>query len=134
VSVIPCSRVLLEKLTGFQLVKKFPAFYGTGMFISSFTIALPGITGTKMLSSYNTRTIQYGIVQDRKPHSKLYLRTINSVSCTEGSACPKELLRTMANAPWYVSNHSYSSYGSTHPVRSYGFPGKDRQTSHNTHL
>jgi hypothetical protein len=25
----PWSRVLLEKLTGFQLVKKFPAFYGT---------------------------------------------------------------------------------------------------------
>jgi len=25
----PCSRVLLEKLTGFQIVKKFPAFYGT---------------------------------------------------------------------------------------------------------
>jgi len=27
--VLPWSRVLLEKLTGFQLVKKFPAFYGT---------------------------------------------------------------------------------------------------------
>ena len=25
----PWSRALLEKLTGFQLVKKFPAFYGT---------------------------------------------------------------------------------------------------------
>ena len=25
----PCSRVLLEKLTGLQLVKKFPAFHGT---------------------------------------------------------------------------------------------------------
>jgi hypothetical protein len=25
----PWSRVLLEKLTGFQLVKKFPAFNGT---------------------------------------------------------------------------------------------------------
>jgi hypothetical protein len=25
----PWSRVLLEKLTGLQLVKKFPAFYGT---------------------------------------------------------------------------------------------------------
>jgi len=24
----PCSRVLLEKLTGFQVVKKFPTFYG----------------------------------------------------------------------------------------------------------
>jgi hypothetical protein len=35
----PWSRVLLEKLTGFQLVKKFPAFYGTLRFITSFTTA-----------------------------------------------------------------------------------------------
>jgi len=33
----PWSRVLLETLTGFQLVKKFPAFYGTRMFITAFT-------------------------------------------------------------------------------------------------
>jgi hypothetical protein len=35
----PCSRVLRETLTGLQLVKKFPAFYGTRMFITAFTIA-----------------------------------------------------------------------------------------------
>jgi len=34
-----CSRVLLEKLTGSQLVKKFPAFYGSRMFITAFTTA-----------------------------------------------------------------------------------------------
>jgi len=34
----PWSRVLLEKLTGFQLVKKFPAFYGTRKFITSFNV------------------------------------------------------------------------------------------------
>ena len=33
------SRVLLGKLTGFQLVKKFPAFYGTRKFITAFTSA-----------------------------------------------------------------------------------------------
>ena len=33
------SRVLLEKLTSFQLVKKFPAFYGTLRFITAFTSA-----------------------------------------------------------------------------------------------
>ena len=32
----PWSRVLLEKLTGFQLVKKLPAFYGTRSFITTF--------------------------------------------------------------------------------------------------
>jgi hypothetical protein len=35
----PWSRVLLEKLTGLQLVKKFPAFYGTQGFIIAFTSA-----------------------------------------------------------------------------------------------
>ena len=33
----PQSRVLLEKLTGSQLVKKFPEFYGTRKFITAFT-------------------------------------------------------------------------------------------------
>jgi hypothetical protein len=35
----PCSRVLLEKLTGSHLVNKFPAFYGTRKFITTFTSA-----------------------------------------------------------------------------------------------
>ena len=35
----PCSTVLFEKLTGSQLVKKFPAFYGTQRFITAFTSA-----------------------------------------------------------------------------------------------
>jgi hypothetical protein len=34
----PCSTVLLEKPTGSQLVK-FPALYGTRMFITAFTSA-----------------------------------------------------------------------------------------------
>ena len=35
----PFSTVLLEKLTGLQLVKKFPSSYGTRRFITSFTSA-----------------------------------------------------------------------------------------------
>jgi hypothetical protein len=35
----PCSRVRHKKLTGFQLVKKIPAFYGTRRFITLFTNA-----------------------------------------------------------------------------------------------
>ena len=35
----PWSRILLEKLTGSQLVKKFPAFYGTQRFSTAFTNA-----------------------------------------------------------------------------------------------
>jgi len=35
----PWSRVLLDKVTGFQLVKKFLAFYGTRRFITALTSA-----------------------------------------------------------------------------------------------
>jgi hypothetical protein len=35
----PRSTVILEKLTSFQLVKKFPTFHGTLMFITAFTSA-----------------------------------------------------------------------------------------------
>ena len=35
----PWCRVLLEKLTGLQLVKNFPLFYGTRRFITAFTSA-----------------------------------------------------------------------------------------------
>ena len=35
--LIPWCRVLLEKLTGLQLVKKLPAFHGTRRFITALT-------------------------------------------------------------------------------------------------
>ena len=35
----PWRSILLKKLTGSQLVKKFPAFYGTRRFITAFTSA-----------------------------------------------------------------------------------------------
>ena len=38
-SLTPYSTVLLEKLTGSHLVKKFPAFYGTRRFITAFASA-----------------------------------------------------------------------------------------------
>jgi hypothetical protein len=38
-ALTPCSRVLPEKLTGPQLFKKFPKFYGTRKFITPFTSA-----------------------------------------------------------------------------------------------
>ena len=47
----PLSRVLLEKQTGFQLVKKFSAFYGTPSFITV-------ITSARHLSLSSARTIQ----------------------------------------------------------------------------
>ena len=37
IHLTPWCRVLLEKLTGLQLVKKFPAFHGTRRFITALT-------------------------------------------------------------------------------------------------
>jgi len=37
--LIPMNRVFLEKVTGFQLVKTFSAFYGTRRFITTFSSA-----------------------------------------------------------------------------------------------
>jgi hypothetical protein len=45
------SRLVLEKLTGFLLVKKFLAFYGTRRFITAFTVA-------RQLSIFRTSSIQ----------------------------------------------------------------------------
>ena len=47
----PWSRVLPENLTGSQLVKKFPAFYGNRSFITEFT-------STRHLSLFWPRSIQ----------------------------------------------------------------------------
>ena len=48
----PWSTVFLEKLTVFQLVKKFPAFYGTRKFITAFT--RPGHLSLFLASTINS--------------------------------------------------------------------------------
>jgi hypothetical protein len=44
-SFTPGSTVLLEKLTGSQLVKKFPTFYGTRRFLKIYLNIIPKIYG-----------------------------------------------------------------------------------------
>jgi len=51
----PCSRVLLEKLIGSQLVKKFPAFYGNRRFITALASA-------RHLSLWSARSIKSEIL------------------------------------------------------------------------
>jgi len=54
----PWTRVLAEKLTVSQLVKKFPAFYGTQMFITVLTsarhLSLPSVRSIQSISSHPT--------------------------------------------------------------------------------
>jgi hypothetical protein len=70
----PWSRVLLEKLTGPQLVKKFPAFYGARNFITAFTSALqlplPWASSIQsILPTSHFLQIHFNIVFPSKPSS-----------------------------------------------------------------
>ena len=48
----PWCKVLLEKLTGLQLVKKFPAFHGTRRFITALTsLRYPSLSWTSPIQS-----------------------------------------------------------------------------------
>ena len=48
----PWNRVLLKKLTGFQLFKRFPAFYGTRRFITAFSSARhPSLSWARLIQS-----------------------------------------------------------------------------------
>jgi len=54
----PRCRVLLEQLTGLQLVKKFPAFHGTRRFITALT-SVRGIT--RIIFIYNPHSVSYSM-------------------------------------------------------------------------
>ena len=56
-SLTPCSTVLPEKLTGSQLVKKFPVFYGTRRFITAFTSVFPLWTIRNMMRFLRWRNV-----------------------------------------------------------------------------
>jgi hypothetical protein len=55
--------VVLEKLTGLQLVKKFPAFYGTRSFISVFTsVRHPPLSWASPIQSIPPHPTSWGSV------------------------------------------------------------------------
>jgi len=67
----PWSRVLLQKLTGLQLVKKLPAFYRTRRFINAFTSA-------RHLSLSRASSIQYML---QHPTSWRFILILSSHLC-----------------------------------------------------
>jgi hypothetical protein len=87
-SLTPHSTVLLEKLTGLQLVKKFPTCYGTRRFITAFTSACrrslswaslihstpphPTSRSTLILSSHLRLGLPKWSLSLRFPHQKLH--------------------------------------------------------------
>jgi len=99
----PWSRVL-EKLTGFQLVKKFPAFHGTQRFITAFTSARhlslswassiqsipphPTSWRSILLSSHLCLGLPSGFFTSGFPTKTLYMPLLSSICAT----CPAHLI------------------------------------------
>ena len=91
----PWSRVLLEKLTGLQLVKKFPAFHGTRMFITA-------LTSVRHLSVSWARSIQSIYPHPTSWRSILILSTHLRLGLPSGlfpSGFPSKTLYTPLSSP-----------------------------------
>jgi len=101
----PYNRILLEKLTGSQLVKKFPAFYGTRRFITAFTRARhlflywasstqsmpPHTTSWRsilILSSHLHLGLPSGLFPSGFPITTLYTTLLSPIRAT----CPAHLI------------------------------------------
>ena len=69
----PWYRVLLAKLTGLQLVKKFPAFYGTRRFI----IAL---TSVRHLSLSCASPVQSVVHTHTHTHTHIYMAEFTKIN------------------------------------------------------
>ena len=111
----PWCRVLLEKLTGSQLVKKFPPFYGSRRFITALTsvrhLSLPWASSIQSITPHPTswRSIlilcshlRLGLPSGLFPSGfstkTLYAPLISPIRAT----CPAHLIHHQNNIGWAV--------------------------------
>ena len=104
----PRSRALLEKITGSQLVKEFPAYYGIWRFITAFTRA-------RHLSLAWAKSIQY-----TPPHPTSWRSILILSWSTPGSSKWSLSLRFRHQNPVYASPLPHTCY-LTHPSHSTRF-------------
>ena len=147
----PWSRVLLEKLTGLQLVKKVPAFYGTRRSITAFTSARhlslywaisiqtipphPTSWRSMLILSSNLRMgLPSGLFPSGFPTKTVYTPLPSSIQAT----CPTHLIlldfinRTIGQN-WYFAvyrwdwairfDHILSDFNDPFHVCTWNFPG-----------
>ena len=122
----PRNRVLLEKLTVRQPVKKFPAFYGTHMFITAFTKAhqLP-LSSTRPIQSTHYILFLpdplYIVLPSTSWFSKWspYLvspHQKNPVRVGTRAACPADLIVFDLTTQIIFEECTPSKYGNIHTV------------------
>jgi hypothetical protein len=92
----PCSRVLLEKLTDFQLVKKFPAFYGTRRFITAFKRAHHLFSAKSIQSMPSTHFLKthYNTILPSTPRSPKWSLSLRFPNQNSVYACPLPIRAT----------------------------------------
>ena len=98
----PWNRVLLEKLTGSQLVKKSPAFYGTRSFATTFTRA-------RNLSLSRTGSIQSMPLHSTSWRSVLILSSHLRLGLPSGSLPSRFPTTSPLPHMYYVPRPSHSS-------------------------
>ena len=101
----PWNTILLQKLTGSQLLNKFPAFYGTQRFITAFTsayhLSLSSVTSIRsmplhptswrsilILSSHLSLGLPNGLFPSGFPTKSLYTTLLSAIRAT----CPARLI------------------------------------------
>ena len=104
--VTPWSRVLLEKLTASQLLKKFPAFYGTRRFITALTrarrLSLFWATSTQSMPPSNFLKVCFNVILPSTPGSSKWFLSLRSPY--QNTVCTAPLPQTC-----YMPRPSHSS-------------------------
>jgi len=98
VLLTPWSRVLIEKPTGSQLVKKFPALYGTRNFITTFTSSR-----YLSLSSTLPLVLPSGLFPSGFPIKTLYTPVLSPIRAT----CPAHLILDLITRKYWVRGASH---------------------------